>query len=262
MSLKVCSRQAGRRDISVLYPPSPHPASSEMVPGLNYNGLLVACHRRGVGEEVELDHIFLPLHCYFWSNNTLLFHSRAGAKHSWFVINPFGRGTEEEEGGGGRVECSFFACRCAQNGINVTLGARVSLPWWITEGITIMEIVIDWSFVSIYCSSLLLWPGRLKCYHVNSSKGCYRCLLCSHNGRALYVCRTPSIAVQSSPLIVPEVKREANWKIDRSQSLSGHRLGRRCKAINEGICVDFNLWRSSSILSISQLPILNLTEEM
>lgn len=34
----------------------------------------------------------------------------------------FLKGTDEERG------ARSFACRCAQNGINVTLGVRVSLP--------------------------------------------------------------------------------------------------------------------------------------
>lgn len=159
----------------------------ETVPALNSNGLLFACQwrEREEVEWVELDCISHHLHCYFLSNNTLLFHSQAGAKSSWCVINPFGRGGWGGCGGRGRGGgCSLCACRCSQNGINVTLGTRVSLPWWITEGITIMEIVIDWSFVSIYCSSVPLWPSRLKCYNVNSSTSCYQCLLCSHNGRA------------------------------------------------------------------------------
>lgn len=49
-------------------------------------------------EEVELDSISHPLHCYFWSNNTLLFPSQAGAKSSWFVINPIGRGLRRRRG--------------------------------------------------------------------------------------------------------------------------------------------------------------------
>lgn len=124
--------------------------------------VMASCHmeEREEVEWVELYCASRPLHCYFWSNKTLLFQSQAGAKCTRCVINPLGEG---ERGGG--LPC---ARRCAQNGINVTLGTRVSLPWWITEGITIMEIVIDWSFVSIYCSSVPAWPRRLKCYHVNS----------------------------------------------------------------------------------------------
>lgn len=125
-------------------------------------------------------------------------------KRSWCVINPFGGGTSK------RGEGSFWVCRCAQNGINVTLETRVSLPWWITEGLTIMEIVIDWSFVSIYCSSVPLWPSTLKCYHVNSSTGCYQCSLCSHNGRALQVCCKTSIVIRSST-----VEPSDRWRGER-----------------------------------------------
>lgn len=48
---------------------------------------------------MDLDCISHLLHCYFWSNNTLLFHSQAGAESSRFVINPFGRGPGEGAGG-------------------------------------------------------------------------------------------------------------------------------------------------------------------
>lgn len=44
---------------------------------------------------------------------------------------------------------SQHAISSAQTCINVVLGTRVSLAWWITRGLTIMEITIDWSFISM-----------------------------------------------------------------------------------------------------------------
>lgn len=148
--------------------------------------LMAPCFSLSVGEReevewAELDCISHPFHCCFLSNNTLLFHSHAGAEKQSVCNQSFCWGSEGV-GEGGHSLCS---CLCSQNGINVTLGTRVSLPWWITEGITIMEIVIDWSFVSIYCNSASPWPSTQKCYNVNSATSCYQCFFCSHNGWAL-----------------------------------------------------------------------------
>lgn len=44
---------------------------------------------------------------------------------------------------------SQHAISSAQTWINVVLGTQVSLAWWITRGLTIMEMTIDWSFVSM-----------------------------------------------------------------------------------------------------------------
>lgn len=50
---------------------------------------------------MELDCISHPLHCYFWSNNTLLFHSQAGAKKQLVCNQSFWKGSEGGGGGGG-----------------------------------------------------------------------------------------------------------------------------------------------------------------
>lgn len=140
---------------------------------------------------------------------------------------------------------SVCACRWAQNGINVTLGTRVSLPWWITEGITIMEIVIDWSFVSIYCSSVAQWSRTPECYHVNSATASYQC--CFGNRAEPEVHCRPSVAALSPERDQGLKELLIEKMTSRSRTVVTSRRRELSEAISGCLNIDFNWLKKGTI---------------